>query len=117
MARLILILAGSGTGSICNVPGTSSSRAQTRHLASRNPWLQAMGGATRAYSSRPRVGIGAVLVIVLAIVASVESYDLHTFLLVFAGFAIGWVSGTIARYVYPPPQKSARKPSRPRAEY
>jgi uncharacterized membrane protein YccC len=50
-------------------------------------------------------GIGAVLAIVLAIVASVESYDLHTFLLVFAGLAIGWVSGTIARYVYPPPQK------------
>jgi uncharacterized membrane protein YccC len=51
------------------------------------------------------VGIGVVLVLVLAIVASVESYDLHTFLLVFAGFAIGWVSGTIARYVYPPPPK------------
>jgi len=50
------------------------------------------------------VGIGVVLV-VRAIVASVKSYDLHTFLLVFAGFAIGWVSGTIARYVYPPPQK------------
>jgi Flp pilus assembly protein TadB len=53
------------------------------------------------------VGIGVVLMIVLAIVASVKSYDLHTFLLVVAGFAIGWVSGTIARYVYPPPQKWA----------
>jgi uncharacterized membrane protein YccC len=65
------------------------------HRRFRNYWL---------YS----VGIGAVLLIVLAIVASVESYDLHTFLLVFAGFAIGWVSGTIARYVYPPPKKWTR---------
>lgn len=51
------------------------------------------------------VGVGVVLVIVLAIVATAEPYDLHTFLLVFAGFAIGWVSGTIARYAYPPPRK------------
>ena len=28
----------------------------------------------------------------------------HTTLLVFAGFCIGWVSTTIARYVYPPPK-------------
>lgn len=27
---------------------------------------------------------------------------------VFAGFAIGWVSATIARYVYPPPAKWTR---------
>jgi uncharacterized membrane protein YccC len=53
------------------------------------------------------IGIGIVLLIVLAIVATVESDDLHTFLLVFAGFAIGWVSGTIARYTYPPPRKWA----------
>jgi hypothetical protein len=51
------------------------------------------------------IGVGVVLLIVLVIVATVESYDLHTFLLLFAGFAIGWVSGTIARYVYPPPRK------------
>jgi hypothetical protein len=25
--------------------------------------------------------------------------------LVFPGFAIGWLSATIARYVYPPPEK------------
>jgi hypothetical protein len=29
-------------------------------------------------------------------------------LMVFGGFAIGWVSTTIARYVYPPPAKWAR---------
>jgi len=29
----------------------------------------------------------------------------QTFLLVFSGFCIGWVSTTIARYVYPPPKR------------
>ncbi len=62
------------------------------HLGFRSYW---------AYS----IGVGVVLAIVLAIVATAEPYDLHTFLLVFAGFAIGWVSGTIARYAYPPPHK------------
>ena len=29
----------------------------------------------------------------------------HTIFVVFGGFAIGWLSATIARYVYPPPKK------------
>jgi hypothetical protein len=29
----------------------------------------------------------------------------HTVLLVILGWAIGWTSATIARYVYPPPMK------------
>ncbi len=29
----------------------------------------------------------------------------QTYLLVFFGFCIGWVSTTIARYVYPPPKR------------
>jgi len=29
----------------------------------------------------------------------------HNILIVFAGFVIGWLSATIARYVYPPPKK------------
>jgi hypothetical protein len=29
----------------------------------------------------------------------------QTFLVVFLGFCIGWVSTTIARYVYPPPKR------------
>ena len=29
----------------------------------------------------------------------------HNVFLVFFGCAIGWVSATIARYVYPPPKK------------
>jgi membrane-associated phospholipid phosphatase len=51
------------------------------------------------------IGVGVVLAIVLAIVAARKPDNVHTFLLVFAGWAIGWVSGTIARYVYPPPRK------------
>jgi membrane-associated phospholipid phosphatase len=51
------------------------------------------------------IGVGVVLAIVLAIIAATKPDSLHTFLLVFAGWAIGWISGTIARYVYPPPRK------------
>jgi len=29
----------------------------------------------------------------------------HTILLVFGGWVIAWVSGTIARFVYPPPSR------------
>jgi hypothetical protein len=38
----------------------------------------------------------------------------QTYLLVFGGFCIGWVSTTIARYVYPPPRrwKAQRQPRR-----
>jgi membrane-associated phospholipid phosphatase len=51
------------------------------------------------------IGVGVVLAVVLAIVAATKRDNLHTFLLVFGGWAIGWVSGTIARYAYPPPRK------------
>jgi hypothetical protein len=51
------------------------------------------------------IGIAVVLAIGAAIVATKRSDDLHTYLFVVAGWAIGWVSGTIARYVYPPPHK------------
>jgi hypothetical protein len=33
------------------------------------------------------------------------SESMPTYLLVFFGFCIGWVSTTIARYVYPPPKR------------
>ncbi|MEZ2390703.1 hypothetical protein AB6813_14395 [bacterium RCC_150] len=29
----------------------------------------------------------------------------QTFVLIFAGFSIGWVTTTIARFVYPPPKR------------
>lgn len=38
----------------------------------------------------------------------------HNFLLVFGGWAIAWVSTTIARFVYPPPKRWLRAdPSTP----
>jgi membrane-associated phospholipid phosphatase len=51
------------------------------------------------------IGVGIALAAVAGIVAATKPDNLHTFLLVFAGWGIGWVSGTIARYVYPPPRK------------
>jgi hypothetical protein len=43
--------------------------------------------------------------VILAVV-STEASDAtrRTFLLVFGGWAIGWLSATIARAVYPPPK-------------
>jgi hypothetical protein len=55
--------------------------------------------------------IGCFLVwgIVLAVSAIVGGTDrLHTILLIFAGWVICWISATIARYVYPPPNKWRR---------
>lgn len=51
------------------------------------------------------IGVGVALAVVLVIVAATKPDNVHTFLLIAAGWAIGWVSGTIARYVYPPPHK------------
>ncbi len=69
-------------------------------LRYRNYWVYSMG-------------VGVVLAIILAIVAATKPDNVHTFLLVFVGWAIGWVSGTIARYVYPPPRKWTRSQSSP----
>jgi hypothetical protein len=33
----------------------------------------------------------------------------HTIVLVFGGWALGWLSATIARYVYPPPARWRRE--------
>ena len=50
------------------------------------------------------IGCGVVWAVILTIVASETSNDTtHTFLLLFLGWAIGWLSATIARAVYPPP--------------
>ena len=48
----------------------------------------------------------AVLLVVVATTAS--NHTAHTILLVFEGWMIGWVSATVARFVYPPPK--SRKP-------
>ena len=55
------------------------------------------------------IGCAVVSAVILAVVASVASKDTtHTWLLVFFGWVIGWLSATIARAVYPPPN-SRRK--------
>ncbi len=55
------------------------------------------------------VGCAAVWAVLLAVVAATaKAHTLHTILLVFGGWLIGWTSATIARYVYPPPK--SRRP-------
>jgi len=44
--------------------------------------------------------------VLLAVLASQgNSGKTHTALLVFGGWVIAWVSGSIARFVYPPPDR------------
>jgi len=55
------------------------------------------------------IGVAIVWALILGVMAAgKDKSKLDTFLLVFAGFAIAWTSGTIARYVYPPPAKWRR---------
>jgi len=43
--------------------------------------------------------------VILAVVSAVgDSKTTHTFVLIFGGWWIGWLSATIARAVYPPPK-------------
>jgi membrane-associated phospholipid phosphatase len=60
---------------------------------------------TRSYTTYSiAVGIvWAVILVVTSVAASAAKF--HTILVVFGGFVIGWLSATIARYVYPPPKK------------
>ena len=56
-----------------------------------------------------RIGCAVVWAIILAAVASAASKETaQTFVLVFLGWVIGWLSATIARAVYPPP--GSRRP-------
>jgi hypothetical protein len=51
------------------------------------------------------IGCAVVWAVVLIGVAVIAGGDrLHTFILVFLGSVIGWLSATIARSVYPPPK-------------
>ncbi len=52
-------------------------------------------------------GLVVVWGVLLIIVFNLKSPASSTVLLIFGGFCIGWVSTTIARYVYPPPKKWA----------
>ena len=62
-------------------------------LRFRNYWV---------YSAGLAIAWAIVLILALAIRGSQGAQPI---LLVFFGFCIGWVSTTIARYVYPPPKR------------
>ncbi len=50
-------------------------------------------------------GLAIAWVVALILVQIIRgSEDVQRTLLVFFGFCIGWISTTIARYVYPPPK-------------
>ncbi|BBZ43650.1 hypothetical protein [Mycobacterium parmense] len=52
------------------------------------------------------IGCAMVWAVILAVVsATADPATRHTFFLVCAGWAIGWLSATIARTVYPPPRR------------
>lgn len=56
------------------------------------------------------IGCAVVWAAVLAVVSTEAKADkFHRILLVFGGWVIGWVSATIARYVYPPPKSHRRR--------
>jgi hypothetical protein len=51
------------------------------------------------------IGCAVVWAVILAVVSATASKDTrHTFMVVFSGWVIGWLSATIARAVYPPPK-------------
>ena len=51
-------------------------------------------------------GLAVVWAVVLLRAVSIRgTHRAKPYLLVFLGYVIAWVSGTIARYVYPPPSK------------
>jgi hypothetical protein len=55
------------------------------------------------------IGCFVVWGVILAVVgAQGKGAKMHTVLLVFGGWVIAWVSGTIARFVYPPPGRWLR---------
>ncbi|HUY79251.1 MAG TPA: hypothetical protein VMV29_20955 [Ktedonobacterales bacterium] len=51
------------------------------------------------------VGLAVAWVIVLTLALTIRGrVGMQPYLFVFGGFCIGWVSTTIARFVYPPPK-------------
>lgn len=51
------------------------------------------------------LGCAIVWAVILLIVATAFPARVHTCRLVFLGWVIGWLSATIARFVYPPPKR------------
>jgi hypothetical protein len=56
------------------------------------------------------IGCAVVWAALLSVVAVMYPNRLHTFLLIGAGWWIGWTSATIARSVYPPPKLKLSAP-------
>ena len=51
-------------------------------------------------------GLAIVWAVVLILIRTIRGSESgQTILLVFGGYCIGWVTTTIARYVYPPPKR------------
>ncbi len=67
-----------------------------------------MNARYRTYTAYS-IGVGIVWAVLL-VVASIfdPAGRRNNIFMVFAGFAIGWLSATIARFVYPPPKKYQR---------
>ena len=67
-----------------------------------------MNPRTRSYTtySIAVAIVWAVILVLASLFASASKR--HDFFVVFGGFVIGWLSATIARYVYPPPKKYRR---------
>jgi hypothetical protein len=51
------------------------------------------------------IGLAIVWAAILGLNFAVHGNKASYLLYIFGGFAIAWVSGTIARYVYPPPAR------------
>jgi hypothetical protein len=51
------------------------------------------------------IGCAVVWAVILTFVVSVANNKAHIFILLFFGWVIGWLSATIARFVYPPPKQ------------
>jgi len=93
---------------ILSVSRRSSSIRPTRPRTGHAAKVRDRLNTYTAYS----IGCAVAWAVLLAAVATgATRATLHVILLVFAGWVIGWISATIARFVYPPP-KSRRPWSR-----
>jgi hypothetical protein len=71
-----------------------------------------IGEMRRRYGTYTAYSIACAIVwaVILAVVSTAgDAASRHTFLLVCGGWAIGWLSATIARGVYPPPKRHIRQ--------
>jgi hypothetical protein len=85
--------------------------ATVRHLTGRYQRVKQRFRTYTAYS----IGCALAWAIILIIVGATDGkHNSHTILLVFAGWAIGWTSATIARSVYPPPRSRGASNKLPR---